>query len=178
MRVSPRSTPRSRTWALAALGLGWACALGLATPACSPRPGDSAAPARAPGEARVEERLLAPCCWLQTLDIHESELATSLRAEIRERLLRGEPGAAIEDDLASRYGERIRAVPRGHDPRSAVPMLVGAGMLLSAIGLALLLRRWSRPRPPLAPPPAPSPLRGAPDDYDARLDEELRQLDP
>ena len=27
----------------------------------------------APGEARLEARLMAPCCWTQTLDMHESE---------------------------------------------------------------------------------------------------------
>jgi cytochrome c-type biogenesis protein CcmH len=30
----------------------------------------------------LELRLLAPCCWVQTLDVHESELATALRSEM------------------------------------------------------------------------------------------------
>ncbi len=48
----------------------------------------------------VEEHLLAPCCWNQTLDIHESPLATELRSEIRRRVDEGEAAQAIEDDLA------------------------------------------------------------------------------
>jgi cytochrome c-type biogenesis protein CcmH/NrfF len=106
--------------------------------------------------------------------VHESELATSLRAEIHERLRRGEPDAIIEDDLAIRFGERIRAVPRGHDPRGAVPLLVGMGMILSAAGLFWLLRRWSR-RP--SHPPDSRPAMPAGDEYEARLDDELRRLD-
>ena len=34
------------------------------------------------GEVTLERRLFAPCCWSQTLDVHESELASSLRREI------------------------------------------------------------------------------------------------
>lgn len=119
----------------------------------------------------LEGRLLAPCCWVQTLDIHESELATSLRAEIRQRLERGEAAEAIEDDLATRHGERIRAVPRGKDPRKAVLIGTGIAMLLTLAGILLALRRWQRAAP-VSPPPEPQ----AEDAYDERLDEELSRI--
>ena len=44
------------------------------------QPVASALASAAPGEAIVEERLLAPCCYMQTLDVHESPLATVLVA--------------------------------------------------------------------------------------------------
>lgn len=50
----------------------------------------------------IQARLRAPCCWVQTLDVHESELATNLRAEIHARLQRGEKSRTIEDDLVAR----------------------------------------------------------------------------
>lgn len=124
----------------------------------------------------LEGRLLAPCCWNQTLDVHESELATALRTEIATRLEAGEPASKIEDDLANRYSERIRVVPRGKDPREAMPFIVGGGMVLSAIGLTLLLRSWRRRSRKLDTKPAlPGPT--VPDEYDRRLDDELARMD-
>lgn len=121
----------------------------------------------------LELRLVAPCCWNQTLDVHESEVAAVLRQEIRARLANGETSAVIEDDFARRYGERIRAVPRGRDPLLAVPLLIGALMTLSALGLIALGRRWTRQG--LAPPTIETRTTLA-DDYDGRLDEELQRL--
>lgn len=69
-----------------------------------------------------------------------------LRSEIRERLLRGELGSSIEDDSASRYGERIRAVAKGSEGRSTMPYLVGLGMAANVVLFALLAVRWSRRR--------------------------------
>ncbi len=124
----------------------------------------------APGEARLLERLVAPCCWLGTLDSHESPLASELRAEVRARLRAGEAPQTIEDDLAARYGERVRAVPRGRDPRQGVVVVVGLAALLSGVAVARMLRRWSRP----AAMPEARPLSEA---ESARLEDELQRLD-
>ncbi|MEZ4393314.1 MAG: cytochrome c-type biogenesis protein CcmH [Polyangiales bacterium] len=129
------------------------------------------------GERAIQSRLLAPCCWNQTLDAHESPLADTLRGEIRTRLRRGESGASIEADIIARYGDRIRAVPRDGDTRTFVPVLVGAAMLASVLLLVGLVRRWTRRvATPEAPATAAKPAAPR-DDYDARLDEELARLD-
>jgi len=132
----------------------------------------------APGEAILEGRLIAPCCWTQTLDMHESPLASELRAEIHERLGRGENPEAIEDELAARFGEGIRAVPKGRDPRVAISFASAGAMFASAIGLLWLLRRWTR-RPAGRPIGAPMPAHTAHarDLYDDRLEDELRRVD-
>ncbi len=127
-------------------------------------------------ELALQGRLMAPCCWTQTLDVHESEISTQLRAEIHTRLGRGESAEAIEDDFASRFGEQIRAMPKGRDPLRRVPALVGGAMLLSAVGLFWVLRRWAR-RGDEGAPSVVEPAEAAGDDYDARLDDELRRLD-
>ena len=41
------------------------------------------------GASRLEGRIMAPCCWTQTIDIHGSEPAYELRREIRKRLKAG-----------------------------------------------------------------------------------------
>jgi cytochrome c-type biogenesis protein CcmH len=125
----------------------------------------------------LQGRLLAPCCWIQTLDVHESELASSLRAEIAQRLVRGESGEAIEDDLAARYGERIRAVPKGRDPRSTVPVVVGACMLVSLFGLVILVRRWTKRAADTTVVANTDAPTGKHDEYDDRIEDELAQLD-
>ncbi|MFW5925864.1 MAG: cytochrome c-type biogenesis protein [Myxococcota bacterium] len=130
-------------------------------------------------ELALAGRLLAPCCWSQTLDVHNSEPALELRREIRTRLGRGESAEAIEADIVARYGDRIRAVPED-SPLSAV----AAGMLtlvgIAGIAVLFLGLRWRRRsaaarRDDAEPGPAPtepaSPERHA---LDARLDAELR----
>ena len=111
------------------------------------------------------------------LDVHESEMASALRAEIRDRLRAGESAAAIEEDLVRRHGGRIRAVDGAGDTRGAIPVVAGLLALLAGVGLLAWMRaRVGRAGEPRAPTPAPAaPV--APDLYDERLDDELRRLD-
>lgn len=125
----------------------------------------SCAPPDDDGARALEGRLIAPCCWTQTLDVHESEPASALRSEIAARLRQGQSSASIEADLAARYGARIHAVTPHADARPVIPAVTGAGMLASALALAA----WGRRRKALAI----APERPAADDYDARLDAEL-----
>lgn len=92
--------------------------------------------------AALYERILVPCCWTQTLDVHESELSDQLRDEIAERLDSGESALVIEDDLASRFGERVRAVPRGRDPRQGAAWFAMGAMAVALLALVVVVRRW------------------------------------
>jgi cytochrome c-type biogenesis protein CcmH len=127
-----------------------------------------------PGAARLEGRLLAPCCWIQTLDVHGSELANSLRSEIRRRLRAGESADAIEASMVARYGKRILAVPRDNPLRQlaiALSLAMGAG----GIGAVLLMRRW-RSRAKQSGAEGPSVSKPERDALDDRLDAELDEL--
>ena len=122
--------------------------------------------------AHLESRLLAPCCWMQTLDAHESPIARELRDEIARRVRRGESAAAIEADLVARYGERIRAVPAGSDDRTTTGVAVG-GFALAVLACVLVARRWvraGRARPEVVAPVSDPALED-------RLDDELDGLE-
>jgi cytochrome c-type biogenesis protein CcmH len=121
----------------------------------------------------VSSRVLAPCCYEQTLDVHESPLASALRDEIRTRLRAGERPAEVEASLVARYGERVRAVPRDHDPRDPMLALVVLAMAFAAAMLVRATRRWNR-RAPAAPAGTTAQSRDA---MDARIDDELHALD-
>jgi cytochrome c-type biogenesis protein CcmH len=130
------------------------------------------------GEKTLEGRLLAPCCWMQTLDIHESEVAHSLRLEIRRRLQSGESAGAIEADIVQRYGDKIRAVPKGG---SLTSMGVWLSILVavSGLGVGYLALRWARKgRRDEADAANVGTGKGdkGRDELDDRLDEEVNEL--
>lgn len=125
------------------------------------------------GEKTLESRLLAPCCWTQTLDIHESEVSTNLRVEIRRRLLSGEAADAIENDLVSRYGERLRAVPKGKS-LTGMGVYVSIAVVLSGLGAAAMLVRWVKRGKKDEPSEKLAPKKR--DEWDERLDADLKDL--
>ncbi len=128
------------------------------------------------GEKTLESRLMAPCCWNQTLDVHESEVTRALRAEIRRRLRAGESAERIEADLVERYGPRIRAVPAGAS-LTGIAVWVSAGVVLSGLGAALLVVRWARRgKKDDAPKKQPAGEQGTRDAWDDRLDAEVDDL--
>jgi cytochrome c-type biogenesis protein CcmH len=131
-----------------------------------------------PGAAELEGRIIAPCCWTQTIDIHGSPISTELRLEVRRRLSAGESAESIEHSLIDRYGPKIMAVPAG-SKLGGTGVWLGLSMALAGCGAVFLLRRWQH-RSLLAHAPATAPLpAGAPSDaaLEARVDAELSRLD-
>jgi cytochrome c-type biogenesis protein CcmH len=124
-------------------------------------------------EARaIEAQLIAPCCFTQTVDVHESEAALEVRRDVRARLEAGQTKQQILDAYVAAYGTHILASPpaRGFDlALYLVPLFV---MALTLFGLGVVLRRYEE-RAIVAPA---EPATAAPD-AEARLDEELRDLD-
>ena len=128
-----------------------------------------------PGASALEGRIMAPCCWTQTIDIHGSEVANDLRREIRKRLKGGESADTIEASLVNRYGTKILAVPPG-SPLKTLATLLALGMGGAGAAAFVMLKRW-RERTPV--PAEGPPVKKAEGDaqLDARLDAELRALD-
>jgi cytochrome c-type biogenesis protein CcmH len=107
----------------------------VALAACS-RPADPA--------QDLERRILAPCCYRQTLEDHESEIAHALRLEIHRRLDAHEPAQAIEDDLVRRYGSAVLAMPSGENPRGVLGLVLAAAIALGGLAVWRIRARSSQ----------------------------------
>lgn len=116
----------------------------------------------------TEEKLIAPCCFRQTLAEHRSELAETLRGEVRLMVARGATGQEMVDHFVAKYGERILATPRagGFNLLAYVmPALsLGGGLVL----LLLFVRRAAKGAA------TGSSARQAADSAAGDLDESLR----
>ncbi|MFO0739791.1 MAG: cytochrome c-type biogenesis protein CcmH [Labilithrix sp.] len=126
--------------------------------------------ASAAGALALEARLNAPCCFNGTLDIHDSDLAKSLRSEIEHRLAAGETADTIQADFVARYGDRVIAA-RSESPIRALGLSLAALAVVAAAVLALALRRWTRRQE------GPSTELPRHDQLDERIDAELADLD-
>ena len=89
----------------------------------------------------VERLLMAPCCYTQTIDVHMSEIAETMRREVTQMVRQGQTGAQIFDHYKAIYGEQILAVPDGRlgTTAFAVPPTIGA---LATGALAYVLYRF------------------------------------
>lgn len=128
----------------------------------------------APGERELLGRLVAPCCWNQTLDIHGGAAPDRLRAEIRSRLHAGESADSIEADFVKRYGPQVRAQSSSRGLAWTSVAVVGIA-LAAALFLIATVRRWLRSGRATAL--ATVTPKEKPDAWDARIDDELRALD-
>jgi len=95
------------------------------------------------GASRLEGRIIAPCCWNQTIDIHGSEPSYELRREIRKWLRAGESADTIEASFVARFGPKILAVP-DTSPLGSLATLLSIGFGGAGVAGFFMLRRWSR----------------------------------
>ena len=130
-----------------------------------------------PEERAVFARLVAPCCWNQTLEAHQGSAPDSLRAEIRQRLHAGETREAIEKDFVARYGPAV--IASSHSTSlSAAALVVIAFAIIAGVALIFMVRRWLRRSRAQAAAAAAGVPAGPPehDDLDDRIDDELRHM--
>lgn len=130
------------------------------------------------GASRLEGRIIAPCCWNQTIDIHGSEPSYQLRREIRRRLKAGESAEAIEASFVKRYGAKILAVP-DTSPLGNVATLLALGFGGAGIAAFFMLKRWSRAGAASAAKRGTKGEGAEPkrDALDERLDRELAEIE-
>jgi cytochrome c-type biogenesis protein CcmH len=120
----------------------------------------------------VTHRLLSPYCPGLLLADCGSQRARDLRAEILQRLQRGETVDAVERDLVARFGPAIRTVP-AFGGFGLVVWLGPLALGVAGLGFAVLVVRRAASH---ESPPVVVECRAAQDD--ARLDERLqRELD-
>jgi cytochrome c-type biogenesis protein CcmH len=142
----------------------------LATLSAAPASGAQTAPA-SEKVREIEDRLIAPCCWTQPVSQHYSEVAETIRKEVREMVAAGKSRDEILDYYVSRYGERILASPRPKGFNALVYILPWVALVAGAWLLFILLKKLRAP----AAIPAPIPM---PDSrYTSIIEKEMKDLE-
>jgi cytochrome c-type biogenesis protein CcmH len=92
---------------------------------------------------KVEGRLLAPCCYTQSIAVHGSEIAEQMRAEVTEMVVQGRTENEIVNHYRSLYGDRVLIVPDGVTGRIlfSFPVITA---VLGCLVLLLCVRRMLR----------------------------------
>ncbi len=181
---TPSMTRSPLSCGLPALILGVGLSFSGAAFAHSPSPVGSVAPeddygediqGNVPGANALEGRLMAPCCWVQTIDIHDSPIALSMRHEIRRRLRNGESPEVIQASFVERYGPKIMAVQEGSQLKN---VFIGLSVVMGGAGIAaaMMIGRWRKQSAPKDAPKKDA-LEPARDKWDEKLDAELKDLD-
>jgi cytochrome c-type biogenesis protein CcmH/NrfF len=130
----------------------------------------------APTQQEVEESLTCQCgCGLTVHSCNHIQCSSAepIKREIAERLARGEDKATILAAFRTRYGEKILSAPTFQGFNWLAWLTPFAAVLAGGVGIALVIRRWTR-MPPGPPPAAPPPTD---DEQRRRLARELAAFD-
>jgi len=133
-------------WSFAVL-LGLVLLWGPASAQGAPQQEDSVAPADPALEAAV--RAVASqirCVVCQGLSIEDShtDLASEMRQIVREQLAAGRTPEEVKEYFVARYGEWILLDPPARGFNLTVHVLPVLGLVVGAIVVVLLIRRWTR----------------------------------
>ena len=63
--------------------------------------------------ARLYTEFIAPCCWRQSVAIHQSEESMKVRSEIDSKILLGDSDSQIKAALVKEYSHGILMEPEG-----------------------------------------------------------------
>ena len=89
---------------------------------------------------RVERRLMAPCCYTQTIDVHSSEIAETMRQEVLQMVKSGTDENGILAHYKAIYGEQILAVPDGTLGKLAFAIPITSATAALGVLTAVLMR--------------------------------------
>jgi cytochrome c-type biogenesis protein CcmH/NrfF len=114
---------------------------------------------------RIEDAVLAPCCYTEPVSRHQSEVAVKIRIEIGKWVAGGKADQEILDTYVRRYGSRVLVDPRTK-PGWWIPWVPWLGLVLAVVFGFQLLRRWRRANPLPAALRSPGPDVAALPDFD------------
>jgi len=83
---------------------------------------------------RLEDKLMAPCCYTQTIREHQSEVAEQMREEVTQMVSDGKSEKEIIAYYKTKYGETILVTPDG----AAGKIIVAVPAVALALGLFLV----------------------------------------
>jgi cytochrome c-type biogenesis protein CcmF len=131
-------------------------------------------------ERSIFENVRCMCgdCARDLLSTCPCSTADAARAAIRAKMKAGESRDRILAEYAAQYGDVSLAVPPNRGVLRAIWVVPVAGIALGAFGLARMMKRWRQT--PAENTPEHRNGAGTPaakDPYDARVDDELKDLD-
>jgi cytochrome c-type biogenesis protein CcmH/NrfF len=85
---------------------------------------------------RLEESMVAPCCYREPVTRHQSDVAAEMRAEITRMVIEGKTNHEILDYYRVKYGEEVFAEPQGLEGWA----VRGVPFLALLLGLGLVSR--------------------------------------
>jgi cytochrome c-type biogenesis protein CcmH/NrfF len=91
---------------------------------------------------RLEDKLIAPCCFAQTVANHYSDVAARIKGQIRQMLAQGKTEQQILNSYVRVYGERILAEPVAQGFNWPAYLLPSLAVIAGIGGIILLLGRW------------------------------------
>lgn len=93
---------------------------------------------------KIAGKLIAPCCWKQTVDVHPSSASDKIKAEIEAALIKGQTEEQIIERFVAEYGERILATPKPTGFNLSLWILPGLILLGGSLVLVVYLRHVSK----------------------------------
>lgn len=123
---------------------------------------------------RVAKQMYCPVCENVPLDVCPTQACADWRADIRDKLGQGWTEQEIKDYFAAQYGDRVLAAPPVNTLSPINITVYVVPPLALVVGGFVLYRFLRQRRAPVPPSPAETPLPAA-DDYQKRLEKELRE---
>ncbi len=138
-------TRSSRSWSAALLSMAL---VGVFEPAAGAEtPDQQSARVR-----RIEDSVLAPCCYTEPVSRHQSEVAVKMRIEIAKWVAAGRTDQEILATYVQQYGSKVLVDPRTI-PAWWTPWIPWLALMLGAVLVLGLLQRWRlAPATGTAPP--------------------------
>jgi len=125
----------------------------------------------------IAKQLYCPVCENVPLDVCPTQACAQWRELIREKLSQGWNEEQIKTYFVQQYGDRVLATPPARGLNWLVYIIPPIAILAGVFILYRVFQSWKRPGPetsssePISGPPADKPE----DDYEALLEEQLRQ---
>jgi cytochrome c-type biogenesis protein CcmH len=90
---------------------------------------------------KLENKLMAPCCYSQTIREHRSQEAEQMREEVTAMVVSGKSDREILDYYKTKYGETILVVPDG--TAGALTYGIPIVVFVASLGLVVFALRRS-----------------------------------
>lgn len=89
---------------------------------------------------KLQEKLVAPCCWNESVAHHRSEVAGQIRAQIESMVEAGKSDREILDHFVAQYSKRILIEPEG-STRAVATVMPFVFLLVGGVFTVFVIRR-------------------------------------